>query len=71
MDRPTVYRARLARAERVGEPAHVIESLRELYYAAKTRDHLVTWMASDPAPTAAHRAELAALLLEGVADAAA
>ncbi len=29
---------------------------------------LVAWIASDPAPKPEHRAELAALLLDGVAD---
>lgn len=71
MDRPTVIRARLARAERSGEPPAVTERLRHDYYAAKVRDNLVTWLASDPVPTAAARAELAALLLEGIAGAAA
>lgn len=71
MDRPTVIRARLARAQRSGEPPEVIERLRGDYYAARTRDHLVAWLTSDPIPTNEARTELARLLVEGVAGAAA
>lgn len=71
MDASTVCRARLARAIRVGEDPRAVEGLRREYHAAKLRDHLAMWLASDPQPTPEHRAELAALLLEGVADAAA
>jgi hypothetical protein len=67
----TVIRARLARAQRFAEPPEVIAELRRSYHAAKIRDVLLSWMASDPAPTSAQRAELAALLLDGGADATA
>lgn len=65
MDRPSVYRARLARAVRVGAPLEVTERLRGEYHAAKQRDNLLSWLASDPQPTAEHRAALAALLVGG------
>ena len=71
MDRPTVIRARIARARRFGEPEDVIEALRRDYYAARCRDYLREWLASDPAPTPDQRRELAALLAgEADADAA-
>lgn len=71
LERPTVYRARIARGKQLGEAAEVIEDLRRDYYASRARDYLREWLQSDPAPTAERRAELAALLLDGVADASA
>jgi hypothetical protein len=70
VDRPTVIRAKLARATRVGEPPEIIKQLRRDYYASRARDYVREWLASEPAPTAEHRRELAALLAEGGADAA-
>jgi len=63
VDRPTVIRARLARAIRVGEQPEVIESLRRDYYASRARDYLREWITSDPPPTTDQRRELAALLV--------
>lgn len=71
MDRPTVIRAKIARATQMGVQPEVIEAMRADYYAARAHDYLRDWLASDPRPTTAHRAELAALLLDGGADAAA
>jgi hypothetical protein len=71
VDRPTAIRARLARAQRSGDPAERITELQRDYAASRARDYLLLWLGSDPKPTAEHRAELAALLLEGVAGAAA
>jgi len=70
VDRPTVIRARIARAQRFGEPPEVIEALRRDYYASRARDYIREWITSDPAPTAAQRCELASLLADGEADAA-
>lgn len=67
MDPSTICRARLARAVRVGERPEAVEDLRRDYHAAKLRDQVVTWLASTPVPSSVHRAELAALLLEGIA----
>lgn len=72
LDRPTVIRARLARAQRFAEPAERITELQREYHASRARDYLLSWLASDPRPTVEHRGELASLLLEsGAADAAA
>ena len=71
LDRPTVIRARIARAKQQSAPPEVVEALRSDYYAARARDYIREWLTSDPAPTAAHRAEVASLLLDGAADAAA
>lgn len=72
MDRPTVIKGRIAHAVRFDQPAEVVEELRREYYAARARDYLVTWLSSEPRPTAEHRSELARLLLaEGDARAAA
>jgi hypothetical protein len=68
VDKPTVIRARLARAARFGAPPETVASLRRDYYAARAHDYLRDWLASDPSPTAEHRAELAALLAGGDAD---
>lgn len=71
MDRPTVIRARIARATQRGEPAEVVKALRRDYYAARAADYLREWLASDPAPTPEHRRELAALLAGDEGDDAA
>lgn len=72
MDRPTIIRAKLARAVRFGEPDATITRLRQDYYAARVHADLREWLSSDPAPTSEHRKELAALLLgEGVTGATA
>jgi hypothetical protein len=71
LDRPTVYRGRLARAARFGAAAEDLAALRRCYYAARARDYLRTWLESDPAPSPEHRAALAEMLLAGGADAAA
>jgi hypothetical protein len=72
VDRPTVIRARLARAIRQGEPPEIVDGHRRDYYAARARDYLREWLASDPAPTPGQRRELAELLLdEGGASVAA
>jgi hypothetical protein len=68
VDRATAIRARLARATRFGEPPEVIISLRADYYAARAREYVRDWLASDPAPTSEHRRELADLLVGGEAD---
>jgi hypothetical protein len=65
MDRATSIRARLARATRAGEPAEIISELRGEYYASRARDYLRDWLAGDPAPTPAHRRELADMLVQG------
>jgi hypothetical protein len=71
VDRPTVIRARLARAVRFGASAEALDSLRRDYHAARQAERLREWLASDPAPSPEHRAELAALLVGGDADATA
>ena len=71
LDRPTVYRARIARAKQLGDAADIIEGLRRDYYAARARDYLREWLRTEPVPTSEHRTALAALLLDGVADEAA
>lgn len=71
LERPTVYRARIARAKQLGEPAPVIESLRRDYYASRARDYLRDYLRAEPVPTAERRLELAALLTDGGADEAA
>jgi hypothetical protein len=71
LDRPTIIRARIARATQMGESPGVIDALRRDYYAARACDYIREWLHSDPAPTPEHRAELAALLMDGAADAAA
>jgi hypothetical protein len=71
VDRPSVIKGRIAHAVRFDQPAEVVEELRRDYYAARARDYLVTWLSSDPRPTAEHRSELASLLVGGDADAAA
>jgi hypothetical protein len=70
VDRPTVIRARLARAARFGAPPETLESLRRDYRASRAAERLREWLASEPAPTAEQRRELAALLADGGADAA-
>lgn len=65
MDRPTVIRARIARAAQQGAPAEAIESLRRDYYAARAAEYVREWLQSDPVPTTEQRAELAALLVQG------
>jgi hypothetical protein len=71
LERPTVIRARIARAKQQDAAPEVIEALRADYYASRARDYVRDWLTSDPAPTAAHRAQVASLLLAGSADAAA
>jgi hypothetical protein len=65
MDRPTVIRARLARAKRSGEPVQVLKSLERDYYASRARSYVIDWLTGDPAPTPEQRAEVAALLVGG------
>jgi hypothetical protein len=55
----------------VGEPPEVVAALRSDYYAARAREYVREWLHSDPAPTAEHRRELAALLADGGTDATA
>ena len=71
MDRPTIIRARIARATQMGEPPEVIDDLRRDYYASRARDYVREWLQSDPSPTDDQRQELAALVLQGGASAAA
>ena len=72
MERPTVIRAKLARATRFGASPETVASLRRDYHAARARDYLRDWLAGDYAPTADQRRELAELLLdEGGASVAA
>jgi hypothetical protein len=68
VDRPTVIRARLARAVRIGEAAEVVTELPRDYYAARAYQTVRGWLSSDPAPTPEHRREVAALLAGGEAD---
>lgn len=68
MDRPTVVRARLARAKRSGEPPQVIERLQREYYASRAHVYIREWITGDPAPTSEQRREVAALLVGGGAD---
>lgn len=63
MERPTVIRAKLARAARFGAPPETVASLRRDYHAARARDYMLGWLTGDHAPTADQRRELAALLL--------
>jgi hypothetical protein len=63
VERPTVIRAKLARATRFGAPPEAVASLRRDYHAARAREYLCGWLAGDHAPTADQRRELAELLL--------
>lgn len=71
MERATVIRARLARAQRFGAPAEEIERLQQGYHAAKAASFIREYLASDPRPTIAARRELADLLTGGDSNAAA
>jgi hypothetical protein len=68
VDRPTVIRAKIARAVRAGEAPEVITELRRSYYAARTYAGIREWLSSDPAPTPEQRREVAALLAGGEAN---
>ncbi len=71
LQRPTVLRAKLARATRVGAPPEQITELRREYYASRAAAYLRDFLAADPAPSPAQRRELAELIVGGGDDVAA
>lgn len=66
----TRARGKLARSVRDGDPPEQVKEWRRAYRAARAAQSLRDLLSGDLPPTPEMRRELAALLLEGVADAA-